>query len=170
MKRMKPSAEAASHLHKRADVDPAKITAFGDASWATQLEVLKWLRLDISADVSQLQYFAVTLLLGFLTLLIAPPEGFDLTGTNWLTSLVLGALLVAFLLLLAVPFLWPLMMDHRDRAVKLVWLAAYEDEIARRQSLISPVVANGAAQVFRRLSDRASAKFRSQVGTWSSRN
>lgn len=154
MKRTKPSEAAAEHLHKRADVDPAKITAFGDASWATQLEVLKWLRLDIAADVSQLQYFAATLLLGFVALLIAPPQGVDFLGMDLLVAVVLGVILAAFLLLCAVPFLLPMLLEHRDRAVKLVWLAAYEDEITRRQSLSLPVTVHRTDSLFSRLLDR----------------
>ncbi|WP_104193875.1 hypothetical protein [Cryobacterium sp. M25] len=131
----KPSAESSAHLHKDLDISPAKVRAFGDATYRTQLQVLAELRIRSGDDTTSIEYAVAGLLLGFSALIFAPAKAVSLEGLPWWVSLVGGALLALLFVAVLFPFLIPQALRHHRRRQAIAWLAAYEDEISRRRSM-----------------------------------
>jgi len=76
------------HLHKDKGVTSARVRAFGDATYETQLSVLTELRLQASDDISHVELSVVSLLFALYALVSAPPQTVELTNTPWWATLI----------------------------------------------------------------------------------
>jgi hypothetical protein len=119
------------HLHKDKVVTSARVRAFGNATYETQLSVLTELRLQASDDTSHVELSVVSLLFALFALVFAP-QTVELTNIPWWATLIVGAVLGVVLLVVVLPFAVPQILHHNKRQRAQLWLATYQDEIQRR--------------------------------------
>ena len=132
-KKTKLSAAVAAHTHKDQNISLERVRAFGDAAQDTHLRVLTELRRRASDDISGIELSLITLLFAVVAVFVAP-TAIALDGLPLLSAS--AVVFVVTLILAVVVSLYgiPQILSHSKRVRARLWLAAYEDEIARRHS------------------------------------
>lgn len=130
--------KAEPHIHNDVDVTTDRLNDFALASRSTQVNVLAKLRAQ-SADASVTTQLSIaSLVLAIFVVIAAPLITVQLDPTlasSWWARPILIVALVGVLLLALSPALWDAAKGHVRRERAVVWLAAYEDELARRHRL-----------------------------------
>jgi ribose 1,5-bisphosphokinase PhnN len=116
-----------AHVHKDSAATVARVLAFGQASPETQLAVLSELRSRVT-DNSLTVEIAFGAAAISLAALFVGQQHVAPTTVTWPSQLVVGLFLVVALS----PIFLPQLRRSRSQTVAAVWLAAYEDELARR--------------------------------------
>ncbi len=129
------------HIYTDVNVTVERLNDFAVASRSTQVEVLAKLRARSADDSVAIQLSIASLLLAIFVVIAAPlmtvqPDP-TLLSASW-SKLVLTAALAGVLLLALSPVMWDAAKGHVRRERATVWLAAYEDELARRHRLRGP--------------------------------
>jgi hypothetical protein len=145
-----------AHMHSDVSRVVKRTRRFGKASPETQLRVLTQLRFNIAGDISPVRFAAVTLLFAFLALSAGSARVVDSQDSFGL-QLFIHAVVALVAAVCLLPFLIPQLRSHRRRSVATVWLAAFEGEIVRRQSL--SVVDSGSSTTARPWVTRRSRLF-----------
>ncbi len=116
------------------EISLERVDAFGDLTRGEQLAILSRLRSRGSKDNAE---FAVVSILVpiVVSLSIALSRIDPLEGPLWARTIALVVVGGAFGLVLAASLGIPLVLRHQRRVNALGWLAAYEDELARRRTL-----------------------------------
>lgn len=124
--------EIQEHIHRELPVTPERVKAFGRAKYGIRLQVLAELRSRADSRLTGSDLAIVAITLSLFIFLVSPTRGIDFGAMNWVVlivvSLTLACVLLLALLLLVIPH-WRDLWQQRRASV---WLAAYEDEIARR--------------------------------------
>jgi uncharacterized membrane protein YbhN (UPF0104 family) len=132
---------AEPHIHNDVDVTADRLKDFALASRTTQVSVLAKLRAQGADDSVATQLSIASLVLAIFVVIAAPLITVEpdpaLTSSWWARPILTVALVVVLLLALS-PALWDAAKGHVRRERAVVWLAAYEDELARRHRLRGP--------------------------------
>jgi hypothetical protein len=133
--------KAEPHIHSDVDVTTDRLNDFAFASRSTQAHVLAKLRAQSVDDSVATQLSIASLVLAIFVVIAAPlitvqPD--PALASSWWARLILIVALLAVLLVALSPALWDAAKGHVRRERAVVWLAAYEDELARRHRLRGP--------------------------------
>lgn len=131
----KEPVRVTEHLHTDVRDVAARTRRFGNANHDTQLRVLKELRMDVAIDSTQPSFTVAALFLAFVAIVVPPAANLDFQRSPWWVTLVVLSVAILLLAVVLLVALSPLLRQHGRRAVAIVWLAAYEDEISRWRSL-----------------------------------
>jgi cation transport ATPase len=129
------------HIHTDVNVTVERLNDFAVASRSAQVEVLAKLRAQSADDSVTTQLSISSLLLAIFVVIAAPlitvqPDPTLLSA--WWSKLVLTTVLAGVLFLALSPAIWDAAKGHVRRERAVVWVAAYEDELARRHRLRGP--------------------------------
>lgn len=129
---------AEPHIHNDVDVTTDRLNDFALAGRSTQINVLAKLRAQSADDSVATQLSIASLVLAIFVVIAAPlitvqPD--PTLASSWWAKPILIVALVGVLLLALSPALWDAAKGHVRRERAVVWLAAYEDELARRHRL-----------------------------------
>lgn len=130
--------KAEPHIHNDVDVTTDRLNDFALASRSTQVNVLAKLRAQSSDDSVATQLTIASVVLAIFVVIAAPLIAMQpdpALATSWWARLILVVALVGVLLLALSPAVWDAAKGHVKRERAVVWLAAYEDELARRHRL-----------------------------------
>lgn len=122
------------HLYSDLDATRARLREFSRAKRSVRLLVLATLRQRAGDQSSSLELGLAALILAALALIISPAPELTFEGQPFLTAVALGAVLGLGGLIALAPIWIPHMIRQRKQEYAQVWLAAYLDEIQRRQS------------------------------------
>lgn len=133
--------KAEPHIHSDVSVTTDRLNDFALASRSTQARVLAKLRAQSVDDSVTTQLSIASLVLAIFVVIAAPlitvqPD--PALASSWWARLILMVALIAVLLVALSPALWDAAKGHVRRERAVVWLAAYEDELARRHRLRGP--------------------------------
>jgi hypothetical protein len=126
--------EIRAHLHKTVSVTPAAIHEFVVASPAVQARVLAELRHQIADDSSATEIAFGATAFALIGLIIAPKQ-INLDGVDLLGGLAVGVILGFAAVAALIPLFWGAIVGGKKRARAAVWVAAYEDGLARSWAL-----------------------------------
>ncbi len=129
---------AEPHIHDDLNVTTGRLNEFALASRSTQVNVLATLRAQ-SADGSVATQLTIASLVLAIFVVVAAPlitvQPDPALASSWWARLILIVTLAGVLLLALSPAMWDAAKGHVKRERAVVWLAAYEDELARRHRL-----------------------------------
>ncbi|WBU36710.1 hypothetical protein [Homoserinibacter sp. YIM 151385] len=117
---------ATPHVHKDRKKLSDRVEAFADSSLAQQRLALAELRVE-SADRDGPTYLTIVAIVVPVALVLSPVTPIE--GNPWGAALVIGIAGIPFAIALFVAE----RVLSRSQRTALMWLRAYEDELARRQ-------------------------------------
>ncbi len=131
-------SKAEPHIHNDVDITTDRLNDFALANRSTQVNVLAKLRAQSADDSVATQLTIASVVFAIFVVIAAPlitvqPD--PALATSWWARLILVVALVGVLLLALSPAIWDAAKGHVERERAVVWLAAYEDELARRHRL-----------------------------------
>jgi peptidoglycan/LPS O-acetylase OafA/YrhL len=126
------------HIYKDVDVTTDRLNDFALAGRSVQVDVLAKLRSQSADDSVATQLSIASLVLAIFVVIAAPlitvqPD--PALASPWWARLILIVALVGVLLVALSPAMWDAAKGHVRRERAVVWLAAYEDELARRHRM-----------------------------------
>jgi hypothetical protein len=129
----KLARSVSAHIHGDLDVTLRRVRAFSAADLEVQLQVQAELRRRVNDESNAALFALYGIAIAVVGLFVSPAKGLNLLGLPIWASLVIGLFLGVVGAAVALPFaIGPVVRSlRRERA--LIWLAAYEDEIARRR-------------------------------------
>lgn len=132
--RRRKTTRTTPHVHDDFDVSPERLAAFARTDRDMQITTLAVLRERASDDGNHLAMSFTGIFVAVLIAATVTPVVITDAGLWWVSPI--AALVIAVVLLLALlPLLLPAMhaSDRRQQAV--VWVAAYQDELARWRTM-----------------------------------
>jgi hypothetical protein len=129
------------HIYDDLDVTSSRLTRFALADREEQVAVLAKLRARSVDDSTTITMGFSSLVIAVFLVIAAPLLTLDIDPVlrrSWVAALVLTLLIMFLLLILTAPALVVTAREQARRERATVWLAAYEDELARRHRLRGP--------------------------------
>jgi Mn2+/Fe2+ NRAMP family transporter len=119
------------YLHKDLDTSTERVSAFGRAPHETQLAVLAELRSRVNDNSTNIEIAIGATAVSLVVLFVGPRQVLPVDAPLPVLAIV-GVVLGVFLGVLLLPmYLAPMLRSGKQTSAS-VWLAAYEDELARR--------------------------------------
>lgn len=132
--RRRKTTRTTPHVHDDFDVSPARLAAFARADRDMQVATLAVLRERASDDGNHLAMSFIGIFLAVLIAATITPVVITEPGLWWVSPVATLAIAVVLLLAL-LPLLLPAMHASNRRQQAVVWVAAYEDELARWRTM-----------------------------------
>jgi hypothetical protein len=126
------------HIHDDSDVSSKRLTDFALADRDVQVAVLARLRTTAADESNTLSLSFTSLLIAILLVIAAPLVTMKVPPAvreSWLGQLVMVACTVVLLIVALSPVMFFYVMELKRRERAVVWLGAYQDELARRHRL-----------------------------------
>ncbi|TFC86676.1 hypothetical protein [Cryobacterium sp. TMT3-29-2] len=123
------------HVFADFDVTPDRVKAFAIELPDVQRRVRAELRHRVADESMTIEFALVGLMLALLGFIVAPANPIHLEDMPLLSSFIFGAILAVVGLVILSPFAYGLYARHERRARAIVWLAAFDDEMSRRQNM-----------------------------------
>jgi hypothetical protein len=129
MTRLDPAVKHLIHRHHRLNL--SELAKFGEAPHATQVTVLAELRRPVGDQSSSVEITLGASALAFITIFFVPTALVP-DGAPWLARIVIGAIVGLGAAAVLIPIFIGPYLRTSAQTVACVWLAAYEEELARR--------------------------------------
>ena len=130
--------QPAAHVYSDTDVTQARLDAFAVASRMEQVRALAVLRAQAADESAAAKLGLSSVLVATLVVVLAPILAIDIDDRvreNPVAVGIIVAAVVAVLLLAFAPALIDMARDQARRERAVIWIEAFEDELARQHRL-----------------------------------